>query len=71
MEDKQAICDALAATLKLTRNQNDIAWIDYIKDDRSCLEIAVIAYENGTKKIVNVTADSGIAMIRDIMKVID
>ena len=63
MEDKQRICDLLCNTLQATRAGHDIKaiWYDAVK------ETAAIVYNNGFERIVNVAADSGAAMIRDIM----
>lgn len=65
MEDKQEICNLLAATLKATRNHHDLIELKYerIKDD---LELVHVRWAGGEKKI-NVSLDSGEAMIRDIM----
>lgn len=70
MEDKQAICDALAATLRLTRNHSDLDRIEYENDEELGLEFATIYWNGGYSREVNVSLDSGTAMIRDIMKVI-
>lgn len=69
-EDKQAICIALAETLRLTRYNADLECLIYeMLDDGT--EIVTIQWIGGTYKRVNVTMDSGTAMIRDIMKRID
>ena len=69
-EDKQAICIALAETLRLTRYNSDLVCLIYeMLDDGT--EIVTIRWIGGTYKRVNVTMDSGTAMIRDIMKRID
>lgn len=68
IEDKQFICDLLTQTLNATRDLRDLVSLEYQRrgsDD----EIVAIIYENGTK-LVNVSMDSGIAMIRDILKAI-
>lgn len=62
-EDKQAICDALTATLLLTRNCADLIGIKYDPEK----ELATVAFTGGTIR-VNVAMDSGTAMIRDIMR---
>lgn len=71
MEDKQAICDALAATLRLTRNHSDLDRLEYENDKKHDVEFVTIRWNGGTSRKVNVSLDSGTAMIRDIMKVID
>ena len=65
-EDKQFICDLLCATLRATRDQHDLKQLVYDRrgvDD----EMVTVVYENGGTS-VNVSMDSGIAMIRDILK---
>jgi hypothetical protein len=69
-EDKQAICIALAETLRLTRYNSDLECLIYeMLDDGT--ELVTIRWIGGTYERVNVTMDSGTAMIRDIMKRID
>lgn len=66
-EDKQLICDVLLKTLQLTREGSELQSLDYfqINDD----EMVRITYVNQyARKVVNVTADSGVALIRDILK---
>lgn len=65
MENKQEICNALCATLKLTREYSDIKDITVSKDE----EKATVRFEEGTK-VAWIAMDSGSAMIRDIMKAI-
>ena len=66
MEDKQRICDRLLETLKLTRLGTDLIDLDYIKES----EIVVAHFEGGHKVDINVACDSGIAMIKDIIRAI-
>ena len=66
MEDKQRICDRLLETLKLTRQLYDLIDLDYIEGK----ELVVAHFEGGGKKEINVAMDSGIAMIRDIIRAI-
>lgn len=63
-EDKQAICDALAETLRLTRNCDDIIRIEYNPNT----ECALVYLEGADPIPVNVACDSGTALIRDIMR---
>ena len=70
MEDKDMICKSLAETLKLTRNHEDLEGLYYNIDDNDH-ETVVIRWTGGGMRVVNVTMDSGTAMIRDIMKSID
>lgn len=67
MEDKDLICKELAKLLKLTRNQSDLKALRYeILDNGD--ERVTIEYEHGGSRVVNVSMDSGVAMIRDIMR---
>lgn len=69
-EDKQAICCALAQALWLTDGGCDLLALEYKRDEHSDRETVVIYYLGGGKRRVNVSLDSGTAMIRDIMAVI-
>ena len=51
-------------TLKLTRHLSDLIDLDYIEEK----ELVVAHFEGGGKKEINVAMDSGIAMIRDIIR---
>lgn len=65
-ENKQAILDALKVTLNLTRAGDDITALNYDKDRE---EVQVhFNNSNFIARRINVAADSGIAMIRDVMK---
>ena len=61
-EDKQEICNLLAETLRATRNFWDVTGIAYSPKE----ERVTVQFLNGEKS-VNVAADSGAAMIKDIM----
>ena len=68
-EDKQLICDLLCWALKATRRLHDLDYLDYHKDGNE--EFVEICISGGHGfYIANVTADSGIAMIRDILRAI-
>lgn len=64
-EDKQKILDALLPALRLTRGASDLINLIYVKvsDDQ---EYALAVFQNGAERKINVTLDSGIAMIRDV-----
>lgn len=62
-EDKQEICDKLAAALKKTRYAWDLVALEY--DEKA--ETVAARFANGGTKWVNVAADSGFAMVRDIV----
>lgn len=67
-EDKQLICDLLCLALRATRNQADLEALVYHYEDAEHQMVTVAYSEGGTS--VNVSMDSGIAMIRDILKAI-
>jgi len=61
MEDKQAICQLLLAALQKTRAYHDLADLRYEPST------VTAQYASGGHRRVNVGADSGIAMINDIL----
>lgn len=63
-EDKQIICDLLLPALQATRSLFDLKKLQYDPDK----EIVTAYFDNDWTKVVNVSADSGIAMIKDIIK---
>jgi len=65
-EDKQPILDALKVTLNLTRAGDDITALNYDKER----EEVQVHFNNSSfaARRINVAADSGIAMIRDVMR---
>lgn len=66
MEDKKAICSALADLLKLTRWNGELERIEYKQEKQG--EYVYCMYKNGHCIRVDVTADSGIAIIKDVIK---
>jgi len=66
-EDKDRICQLLCATLKATRHCSDLRELRYEVDDDDEEYVAAI-WESNRKTRVCVSADSGIAMIRDILR---
>ena len=67
MEDKQLICDLLLKALQATRKFADLKSLTYrnISPDE---EIVEACFSNGGVRIANVSMDSGIAMIEDIIR---
>lgn len=63
MEDKQKICDLLLVTLQATSNAADVTSLIHNKES----ETVTVTFLSGGKRVVNIAADSGTAMIRDIM----
>lgn len=66
-EDKTKICHELARVLRLTRAGWDVEDIRYHRSSQD-EEEAVIIYLDGVAETVNVSLDSGVAMIRDILR---
>lgn len=64
MEDKQKICDLLLPALQATRNLHDLVELKYNEET----ETVTAHFLNGAQKRANVVADSGTAMIKDIIK---
>lgn len=64
LENKQTICDLLLRTLACTRALEDLDKITY--DDKT--ENVTVRFRGGGQRMINVTADSGVAMIRDILR---
>jgi len=63
-EDKQLICDLLLPALQATRSFHDLASLEYIENE----EVVIATFDNGYTKKANVAADSGSAMIKDILR---
>lgn len=67
MENKQLICDLLLKALQATRKFSDLKSLTYrnISPDE---EIVEAGFSNGRVRVVNVSMDSGIALIEDIIR---
>jgi len=70
LEDKEIICQKVAEMLRFTRAGEKIKTIEYRVDPFMETEYAVIIWGHGEKQTVNITADSGVAIIKDICKAI-
>lgn len=66
MENYQVICDSLCKTLQQTRQYDDLQELQHYGFGNNRCVYAV--YKNGNIRIINVSLDSGIAMIKDILK---
>lgn len=66
MEDKQKILDLLLPTLQATRENADLKELTYKAQNNN--EIVVCKFKSGLELFVNVTIDSGMAMIRDVLR---
>ena len=64
MENKQEILDKLLLCLKETRDAGDIIALEYDK----VKEIVTAYFLSGGTRKINVAMDSGVAMIRDVMR---
>ena len=67
MEDKQKICDKLLETLQLTRQYEDLQSLIYLPGGQDGETVTALFASGGTWEI-NVSMDSGAAMVRDILK---
>lgn len=65
-ENKQRICDFFTETLKQTRAASGVRSIDYDEET----EIVTITWRDSSRRRVNVSGDSGIAMIQEIIATI-
>lgn len=63
-ENKQEILDLLVRAVRKTYAGADIEEMIYYEDT----EEVIVVYNHGYRKSVNVALDSGIAMIRDVLK---
>lgn len=69
MEDKQEILNLLCKTLQHTRDGSDVLMIEYDGSNRDTgEEYAIIYFDGGASRKVNIHLDSGCAMIRDVMR---
>lgn len=63
MENKQEICTKLCKALQATRAALNLEGLYYQAET----ELVIAVFVNGKKKAINVEADSGIAMIQDVV----
>ena len=68
---RQDICSLLLRALREAYGQEDLLAINYVSSYGNDDEYAVLKWANGSTRKVDVTVDSDIAMIRDIMRVIE
>lgn len=69
-EDKKVVIQMLLQTLRCTVSGVDLADIEY-KVLTDGTEIATLIYDTGYRKNVNITCDSGIALMRDILREVE
>ena len=63
-EDKPKFLNDLCKLLQSTRHYSDLESIEYINDNG---EYAILHFKNGSEKKADITADSEVSMIRDIL----
>lgn len=68
MEDKRKVCELLLSALQATDKGRDIVSLDYCSNEFTDDEHVDAVYAYGYIKRIDVTADSGFAMIRDIIE---
>ena len=67
-EDKREVCEKLLQTLQVTRHLDDLVDLEYSGILTSGDEYVTAFFQNGSRKTINVTHDSGWALIKDVMK---
>ena len=70
MENKQLILDSLCSALQLTRDQADLEALEY-REIGPAKQRVIATYDGGGSREINVSLDSGIAMIRDVLRAIE
>lgn len=68
-EDKAKICRAFCEALKLTRIGENLTTIQYIEEENK--ETVLLVFNEKCYIEVDVTADSGIAMMKDILRALN
>lgn len=72
MENKKYILESLFETLTRTRKWSDeIAEMIYNKDKNGNEEVLVRLYEGNAEKFIDVTGDSGMALIKDVIAALE
>lgn len=72
MEDKKYILESLFETLTRTRKWSDeIAEMIYNKDKNGNEEVTVRLYEGNAEMFIDVTGDSGMALIKDVIAALE
>lgn len=70
MEDKAAICKAFVPVCRRTYNLCDLVDLEYKKNTHNGFinEQVIATFESGNIQAINVSCDSGTAMLKDILK---
>lgn len=72
MENKKYILESLFETLTRTRKWSDeIAEMIYNKDKNGNEEVLVRLYEGNAEMFIDVTGDSGMALIKDVIAALE
>lgn len=72
MENKKDILESLFETLSRTRKWRDeIAEMIYNKDKNGNEEVLVRLYEGNAEMFIDVTGDSGMALIKDVIAALE
>lgn len=71
-ESKKEILKELLKLLRMTRAGCTLVDLEYEADlEVSNIEIVIATFQGGGRKIIDVTADSGVAMIKDVIRRIE
>lgn len=68
IENKKDICEKLMKTLQATRYFKDLTGLEYSGVLPDGEEYVNALFRDGGRKTINVTCDSGYALIEDVMK---
>lgn len=68
-EDKEVVTRALFQALKTTVEGVNLAEMEY-KRLQDNTELVTLIYDNGYRKTVNVSCDSGVALMKDVLRAI-
>lgn len=72
MENKKDILESLFETLSRTRKWRDeIAEMHYHKDKNGNEQVTVRLYEGNQEVFIDVTGDSGMALIKDVINALE
>ena len=66
-EDKEVVTQALFQALKTTVEGVNLAEMKYQQLENND-ELVTLIYDNGYRKTVNVSCDSGVALMKDVLR---
>ena len=67
-KQKKEICRKLEDLLRSTRAHSDLKRLEYIYHKDTKEEEVLVTYATGFKRKINVSGDSGMALINDVIK---